>query len=121
MNWIDSVVGFVFGGAGSATVIHILNKRKNSAEADNVILINAKEIIAEWKEMRETYKKEIEENRIEIQRLRELVRQNQIDCDETNTRLILRIKALEEEIEKDKTMIKELTKRLKIHEKHESN
>jgi len=102
-------------GAGGVTS-HFLTKRKYTAETDGEVIKNFKEAIHEWKELREVYKTEIQENRVEIERLRELIKRNQVECDEVNKAMEARIDALQAEIAQDKKLIKELNLKLKSFE-----
>jgi gas vesicle protein len=113
MIWYE--LAGALGGTGiiGGWVAHLLAKRKYNAETDGEVIKNFKEAITEWKELRETYKVEIEVNRVEIARLRDVIKRNQEECDETNRALLKRINILEKEMEADKKMVIELTERLK--------
>lgn len=116
VGWLMDNIGVPIAGGLGAGINWLFNKRKNNAETDGEIIKNFKEAIHEWKELREIYKSEIQENRVEIERLRELIKKNQIDCDNTNKLMEARIKTLEAEIIEDKKLIKELNKKLNTFE-----
>ena len=115
--WVKALEWGGLIGAGSVTS-HFLTKRKYNAQTDGELIRNAKEVIAEYKELRDVYKSDIEENRREIERLRELIKKNQEDCDETNKLLSARIASLEKEIAQDKKLIETLNQKLKTVEKN---